>query len=126
LIIILKLTIKNLKYGLIISSVLQLFRTLKIAVKNTSMIRTSLNPQYLSIAIFLSATVFILRLVKCILRRIRDKDDGWNSLIAGAAGGWVATKTLSKDYWYFYLTFIGSRIIGALHKFLIEKEILNK
>ena len=116
-----KLVIKNLKYGLIISTALQVFRTLKVGLKNPSMIKSNFSPQYFSIALFLSATVLVLRLVKCILRRIRDKDDGWNSLIAGAAGGWVATKTLSKDYWYFYLTFIGSRIIGAFHKYLMEK-----
>jgi hypothetical protein len=65
-------------------------------------------------------------MVRCTLRRIREKDDGFNSLLAGAAAGWVATKTLSKDYWYFYLTFIGSRLIGAVHKSLMEKGVLNK
>jgi len=74
----------------------------------------------------LPAIAIVLKIVRCTLRRIRDNDDGFNSLIAGAAAGWVATKTLSKDYWYFYLTFIGSRLIGAAHKSLMERGILSK
>jgi hypothetical protein len=38
----------------------------------------------------------------------------------------MATKTLSKDYWYFYLTLIGSRIIGALHRYLISVGVLKE
>lgn len=60
------------------------------------------------------------------MRRIREKDDGFNSLLAGAAAGWVASKTLSRDYWYFYLTFIGSRLLGAGHKQLIECGVLSR
>ena len=115
------MAIKNLKYGLIISFALQLIKTFKAVIKKPSNAMSSFRLQYFTIALFLSTIVFVLRLVKCILRRIRDKDDGWNSLLAGAVGGWVATKTLSKEYWYFYLTFIGSRIIGAFHKYLMEK-----
>lgn len=74
----------------------------------------------------MSATVLILKLVRCTLRRIREKEDGFNSLIAGAAAGWVASKTLSKEYWYFYLTFIGSRLLGAFHKYLISRNILKE
>lgn len=72
------------------------------------------------------ATVLTLRLVRCLLRRIRERDDELNSLLAGAAAGWVATKTLNKDYWYFYLTLIGSRLIGALHRYLIARGVLRE
>jgi hypothetical protein len=121
----LKITLKNLKYGLVISGVLQLVKSLKILLKNSSKLNESLNLQYLTITIFMCSTVLTLRLVKCALRRIRERDDGINSLLAGAAAGWVASKTLNKDYWYFYLTFIGSRLIGALHKYLISVGILK-
>jgi hypothetical protein len=94
-------------------------------LKGSGKFKQSLNPQYLTITIYMCATVLTLRLVKCVLRRIRERDDGINSLLAGAAAGWVATKTLSKDYWYFYLTIIGSRIIGALHKYLISAGVLK-
>jgi hypothetical protein len=47
-------------------------------------------------------------------------------LLAGAAAGWAASKTLSSDYWYFYLTFIGSRLIGAGHKYLMSKGVLSE
>ena len=49
-----------------------------------------------------------------------------NSLLAGAAAGWVASKTLDKEYWYIYLTIIGSRLIGAFHKILIAKGVLSE
>jgi hypothetical protein len=42
------------------------------------------------------------------------------------AAGWVASKTLSPKYWYLYLTFVGSRIIGAIHKYLLGKGYLKK
>lgn len=67
----LKQTIKNLKYGLVISGVMQLVRSLKTIVKSPGKWKESLNPQYLTITIFLCATVVTLRLVKCILRRLR-------------------------------------------------------
>jgi hypothetical protein len=95
-------------------------------LKDPTKFKSSFRPQYLSIAFFLCATVLILRLVRCILRRIRDREDGLNSLLAGAAAGWAASKTLSRDYWYFYLTFIGSRLIGAGHKYLMAKGVLSE
>ncbi len=122
----LKILMKNLKYGLIISGVLQLIRTLRSGLKDFASFKKSLTPRYLTITLFMCATVVTLRYVRCFLRRIREKDDGINSLVAGAAAGWVASKTLSKEYWYFYLTFIGSRIIGAIHKYLISKGILSE
>jgi hypothetical protein len=67
----LKQTLKNLKYGLVISGVLQLVRSLKTILNNPGKWKESLNPQYLTITIFLCATVLTLRVVKCILRRIR-------------------------------------------------------
>jgi len=67
----LKQSLKNLKYGLLISVVLQLIRTLKVIAKDASKLKSSLKPQYFSIAIFLSSTVFILKIVHCILRRLR-------------------------------------------------------
>jgi hypothetical protein len=115
----LKQALKNLKYGLVISIVLQLIRTLKTFLKGPSTLARSINREYFTIALFLPAIALVLKLVRCTLRRIREKDDGFNSILAGAAAGWVATKTLSRDYWYFYLTFIGSRLIGAAHKALI-------
>lgn len=122
----LKITFKNLKYGLVISAVLQLLKSLKSATKGSSAFKGSFTPRYFTIAVFMCATVLTLRLVRCILRRIRDKDDAGNSIIAGGVAGWVASKTLSKEYWYFYLTFLGSRLIGALHKILIAKNILKE
>jgi hypothetical protein len=67
----LRLTIKNAKYGLLISAALQLIRTLKMIAKDPSKLKSSFKPQYFSIALFLCATVLILRLVRCTLRRIR-------------------------------------------------------
>ena len=72
-----------------------------------------------------SATIFKLSLSQ-LVGSLRKKDDGLNSVIAGGIAGWVATKTLSPEYWHFYLTFIGSRLIGATHKVLIQKKVLNK
>lgn len=67
----LKITLKNLKYGLVISGVLQLVRSLKTLAKNPAALKNSLTPRYLTITIFMCATVLTLRLVRCILRRIR-------------------------------------------------------
>ena len=95
-------------------------------LKGPASLAQTLSREYFTIALFLPAIALVLKIVRCTLRRIREKDDGINSLLAGAAAGWVATKTLSRDYWYFYLTFIGSRLIGAAHKSLIEKGYLKK
>lgn len=122
----LKQAFKNLRYGVVISLVLQLIRTLKMMLKGPSTLGQSLRREYFTIALFLPAIALVLKIVRCTLRRIREKDDGINSILAGAAAGWVATKTLSKDYWYFYLTFIGSRLIGATHKALMEKGVLSR
>ena len=117
--------LQSAKYGTFIAVVLQLLRTLKLAAKDPKKWKKSLKPQYFSIVIFLTATVLALRTMRCLMRRLRGKDDGFNSFCAGATAGWVASKTLTTDYWYFYLTFLGSRVIGAGHKYLIQKEILS-
>lgn len=65
-----KIMVKNLKYGLLISAALQLFRILKSIGKNTSN-WANLKSDYFTITIFMCATVLTLRLVRCILRRIR-------------------------------------------------------
>ena len=67
------------------------------------------------------ATTFTMRAVKCALRWIRNKDDGFNSFLAGCAAGYVGTLTLNKGYWYIMLMFVASRIIGAFHQTLIQK-----
>lgn len=72
------------------------------------------------------ATALNLKLVRCTLRHVRDRDDGFNSLLAGAAAGWVTSKTLDKEYWYFYLCLLGSRLIGALHRYLIQAGVLKE
>jgi hypothetical protein len=122
----LKQALKNLKYGLVISLLLQLVRTLKMMLKHRSTFSSTLKRQYFTLALFLPATALILKLVRCALRRVREKDDGLNSFLAGAAAGWVAYQTLSADYCYFYLTFIGSRLLGAVHGLLIERGTLKK
>lgn len=122
----LRYTFKNVKYGLIISTILQLIKSLKELSAGFKNFKYSFKPEYFTITVFLASTVLVLRLVKCSLRWIRDKDDGWNSFLAGMAAGWVGTKTLSKDYWYLFLMFVGSRIIGVVHKLLIENGYLEE
>lgn len=114
-----KQAIKQLKYGLIISSILQLIKSLRSLTKGMKHFKKSFTPEYLSIIAFLSCSTLALRLVKCALRWIRDKDDGINSFLGGIAAGYVGTITLNKNYWYILLMFISSRIVGAIHEYLI-------
>jgi hypothetical protein len=79
----------------------------------------------LSIIAFLTASTFAIRVVKCLLRWIRDKDDALNSILAGMAAGYVGTLTLNKNYWYILLMFIASRIVGAIHQTLIQNGYLD-
>lgn len=67
----LKQALKNLKYGLIISLVLQLLRTLKTLLKGSSGLVGSLKRDYFTIALFLPAIALVLKMVRCTLRRIR-------------------------------------------------------
>lgn len=91
----LKQALKNVKYGLVISIALQMIRFLKTILRGGSL-ASSIRREYFTIALFLPAIALVLKIVRCTLRRIREKDDGFNSLLAGAAAGWVATKTLSR------------------------------
>jgi hypothetical protein len=121
----LKQVIKQVKYGLIISSILQLLKSLKALFKGFKYVRKSFTPEYFSIIVFLCASTFCLRTVKCALRWIRNKDDALNSVLAGMAAGYIGTLTLNKNYWYVLLMFISSRIIGAIHHALIDNGYLN-
>ena len=120
-----KQALKQIKYGVIISSILQLIKSLRSLSKGVAGIKSSLTPEYLSIIVFLTSSTLALRVVKCILRWIRNKDDGFNSFVAGMAAGYVGTLTLNKGYWYIMLMFIASRIIGAIYQSLVQKKILN-
>ena len=115
-----KQALKQIKYGVIISSILQLIKSLRSISKGLAGIKSSLTPEYLSIIVFLTSSTLALRVVKCVLRWIRNKDDGFNSFVAGMAAGYVGTLTLNKGYWYIMLMFIASRIIGAIYQSLVQ------
>lgn len=110
-----KQAIKQLKYGFIISAILQLIKSLRSMTKGMQNLKKSFTPEYFSIIVFLSSSTLALRLVKCALRWIRNKDDGINSFLGGVAAGYMGTITLNKNYWYILLMFISSRIVGAIH-----------
>lgn len=122
----LKQLLKQVKYGLIISSILQLLKSLKSSVKGLSHLKKSFTPEYFSIILFLSASTTALRTVKCALRWLRNKDDALNSILAGMAAGYAGTLTLNKNYWYVLLMFIASRIVGAIHQSLIQSGHLSE
>jgi len=67
----------------------------------------------------MSLSTLTLRLVRCGLKWIRDRDDGLNALIAGMAAGYVGTKTLHSDYWYLLLMFLATRLMGAAYEYLV-------
>ncbi len=121
----LRQVLKQVKYGLIISSILQLLKSLRSLIKGFSHLKKSFTPEYLSIIAFLTASTFALRTTKCALRWIRNKDDAINSILAGMAAGYVGTLTLNKNYWYVLLMFIASRIVGAIHQALIQNGYLD-
>ena len=75
---------------------------------------------------FLSASTLTLRLIKCGMRWLRNKDDGFGSFLAGVGAGIVGVKTLDKGYWYILIMFMASRIVSAIHRILIEKKVLNQ
>ncbi len=68
----------------------------------------------------------VLRLVKCGMRWLRNKDDGFSSFLAGVGAGIVGVMTLDKGYWYILIMFMASRILSALHRILMEKNILSQ
>ena len=74
---------------------------------------------------FLSSSTLALRAVKCALRWIRNKDDGLNSVLGGMAAGYVGSLTLDKNYWYILLMFVASRILSAIHQYLMQTNILD-
>lgn len=121
----LKQLLKQVKYGLIISCILQLLKSLKSLLKGVAHLKKSFTPEYFSIILFLSASTLALRTVKCALRWLRNKDDAVNSILAGMAAGFVGTFTLNKNYWYVLLMFIASRIVGAVHQSLIQSGYLD-
>ena len=118
-------TIKQIKYGIIMSGALQAFKSIRALIKSKQQFKASLNPDLLSIIVFLSASTLALRFVRCLMKRLRDKDDGLNSFLAGLAFGLVGTKTLNKNYWYIMLMFVASRIWGAIYQFLLQRKLLD-
>ena len=121
----LRQALKQVKYGVIISSILQLIKSLKSLTKGMAGLKKSFTPEYLSIIVFLSCSTLALRVVKCALRWIRKKDDGLNSLLGGMAAGYVGSLTLNKNYWYILLMFVASRILSAIHQYLMQTNILD-
>ena len=121
----LRQSLKQVKYGVIISSILQLLKSIRSLTKGMPAFKKSFTPEYLSIIAFLCASTLALRVVKCALRWIRNKEDGLNSVLGGMAAGLVGTKTLNKNYWYILLMLVASRIVGALHQSLIQGNVLD-
>jgi hypothetical protein len=64
-------------------------------LKGKEAFKKSFNKRLISIIVFMVASALALRLVKCALKWLRDRDDGFNSLVAGMTAGFVGTKTLN-------------------------------
>ena len=41
------------------------------------------------------------------------------------AAGYVGSLTLDKNYWYILLMFVASRILSAIHQYLMQTNILD-
>lgn len=108
------------------SVILQTLKSLKALLKGKQQFKKSLDNNFLSIILFLCSSTFFLRIIKCGLRKLRNKDDGFNSFLAGVGAGIAGIITLNKDYWYILLMFVGSRVIGAFYNLCLKKEILNR
>ena len=76
--------------------------------------------------LFLSLSTLTLRLIKCGIRWVRNKDDKFGSFLAGIGAGLVGIKTLNKKYWYILLMFMASRVAAAIHQILIQKKVLKE
>lgn len=121
----LKQAVKQVKYGVVIASILQLIKSLRSLTKGMAGVKKSFSAEYLTIIVFLSSSTLALRVVRCGLRWIRKKEDGLNALFAGMAAGYVGTLTLNKGYWYMLLMFVASRIIGAVYQALVQNRVLD-
>lgn len=119
-------SLKTIKYGLIISSIFQFIKSIKALLKGKEQFYNSFNKETFTIVLFLSSSTLTLRLIKCGMRWLRNKDDGLGSFLAGVGAGIVGVKTLDKGYWYILIMFMASRIISAIHRILIEKKVLNQ
>jgi hypothetical protein len=73
----------NVKYGLMIRAAVTL---LQLLFKKTKLAKISVTDQ-LRFPAFLAAFAFISKLVLCLMRRLRGKDDGLNSFVSGFLGG---------------------------------------
>lgn len=75
---------------------------------------------------YLSAYTLVLKIVTCLLRRLRDKGDPYNDLLAGAAAGATACLLLQKEQRLVWVGYLLARTCDAYYNHLVNRGVVNK
>ena len=82
--------------------------------------------QQLKFPLFISSFAFVLKITLCLLRKLRNKDDGYNAFLSGFIAGF--TVLMNNDYTTrkMYALYLLSRAYAAAHTSLEQKKIIPK
>lgn len=118
---------KNFYYGFmtkaVINILLAMFNPKKKLIPN---IKDLFSADCMSFCTFLGAFGGIYKFVLCTLRRWRNKDDGLNALISGAAAGFALAFEQSQRRRKFILLYLFVRALEALVNVLDKKKYIKK
>ncbi|KAL4487883.1 hypothetical protein ABPG72_022743 [Tetrahymena utriculariae] len=76
--------------------------------------------------LFITLMNSLMKLVQCLLRRVRQKEDGFNSFVSGFLGAFIGMMFENKKNWYTWRMYLGGRAIEMLYNSLINKGYINK
>ena len=125
----LKQALVALKYGVYIEVIINLAKLLMALLKKKGMpaVRSILvaNLSKVEIPLFFFLFTLCLKGSYCLLRKLRNKEDGWNPFVAGSVAALLSMKFLNKKHWYLVLSLISARVVDCLHNVACEKGYLN-
>jgi hypothetical protein len=63
----------------------------------------------------------LLKGIQCLLRIIRNKEDGWNALISGAISGGVSFMTQEERVKYIVRVYLFGRAVDCIYQSLVQQ-----
>lgn len=112
--------ISNFKIGIKIRVA---FTLLQVLLRGGKLNKIKLLDQ-LRFPMFLSTFAFVAKLVLCVLRRVRGKDDGWNGFASGALAGLSLLIHNDKGTRKLFALYLLSRAYGATYNSMDSRKVV--
>jgi len=89
-------------------------------------LRCLVNKENFKFGAFLGLMTFTLKSLICLLRKIRNKEDGFNTFVSGALAGYLNLFFIEKNHRLAFATFFLSRAFDSCYNSMVNRGTIKK